>query len=331
MSPLSGATLRLTRRLAASPRRVFEAWTDPAKVAQWLRPGPQFELAIAEVDARAGGEFRLGYRAADSDAVNVVSGQYLTVDPYARLVFTWVWQAPHTDFDQHTVGRETIVTVTLVETNGGTHLTLLHEGLPIGETYAAHMWGWAGALDQLVDSTQTQPTQQGVSTVSSIEFIKQSLQFSTNVFLSLAEDLRDAPMAAPFDGGNHATWCVGHLAYSEGALCSMIFGGENPLARWKELFAAGTTPSDDASVYPAYNELMDQFKSMRQRTLERLDALTDADLAKPPAPSQAPANAPGGAFQTIGSVLSILILHPMHHRGQLADARKALQRAVVIA
>jgi uncharacterized protein YndB with AHSA1/START domain len=44
--------VHVTRRLNASPERVFEAWVNADLLERWLAP-------IVEVDARVGGHFRL--------------------------------------------------------------------------------------------------------------------------------------------------------------------------------------------------------------------------------------------------------------------------------
>lgn len=52
MSRVDFTSVRVTRRLVASPERTFEAWVNPALLRRWLAP-------TAEADARVGGRFRL--------------------------------------------------------------------------------------------------------------------------------------------------------------------------------------------------------------------------------------------------------------------------------
>jgi len=164
--------------------------------------------------------------------------------------------------------------------------------------------------------------------MTGVEAFKTTMGLSAMLFESLAEDLRDSPMAVPCDGGNHALWSVGHMAYSEGQFLYMLFDMENPVAQWKDLFDGGTQPSSDASIYPTYDEVIDRYRELRAQMMARLDELTDADLDKPTP------NPPEGFeqfFGTIGNALAALATHPMHHRGQLADARRSLQREPVLA
>lgn len=164
--------------------------------------------------------------------------------------------------------------------------------------------------------------------MNAVEFIRHNLNTSMMIIEPLLDDLRDQPLATPNGGGgNHALWTAGHLAFSEGVFLSMISGKPNPLERWKDLFNGGSTPKDDASAYPAYDEVLREFASARQRTLEYLDTLTDADL-------DAPVECPEqwrDVFGTRGKVFTVMTLHPMHHRGQVADIRRALGRKPIVA
>lgn len=164
--------------------------------------------------------------------------------------------------------------------------------------------------------------------MNTVETLNAAYGMAMNMFLGLAEDLRDQPMARPCPGGNHALWNVGHIAYSDANLHYVMFGSDNPLAEWKPLFGGGTEPSDDASIYPSYDEVLEQFGKMHARSTQHLSTLTDANLA------DASANSPKGfeqIFGTIGSCLTVMSLHPMHHRGQLAVIRKSLQRSTLMA
>ena len=83
---MSTSTIILTRTVAATPERVFAAWTDAEELAGWW--WPQLGGTTYDVDARLGGWFRIhspGIRA-------TVTGVYTEVDPPRRLVFTWRWE-----------------------------------------------------------------------------------------------------------------------------------------------------------------------------------------------------------------------------------------------
>lgn len=56
-TPKSEYEIALTRVLRASPERVFDAWTDPAKLAKWFGPDG-FTTTTHHHDPRPGGEWR---------------------------------------------------------------------------------------------------------------------------------------------------------------------------------------------------------------------------------------------------------------------------------
>ena len=164
--------------------------------------------------------------------------------------------------------------------------------------------------------------------MNSIDFIKMSLQMSNGWIMGLVEGIKDAPLTAPTpNGGNHPLWCVGHLAYSEGNLVSALIKGEaNPVADWEGVFGQGSTPSDDAGKYPPMEEVIAKLAELRAGTMATLDTLTDADLDKP-------SHAEGEMkewFGTVGQCLAAIPIHFGFHGGQIADARRAAGRPVMM-
>jgi uncharacterized damage-inducible protein DinB len=145
----------------------------------------------------------------------------------------------------------------------------------------------------------------------------------------LAEDLRSAPLAFPTsNGGNHATWVVGHAATSQAGLRSFITGEPSPRASWEATLGGGTTPVADASAYPSYETLMDAWKAEYEKTLALLAEQTDASLdARPKALPDSLKDHP--SFRSVGHVLMLIAMHEMSHRAQLADVRRALGRGVL--
>ena len=160
------------------------------------------------------------------------------------------------------------------------------------------------------------------------DYIKMSLEMSKNWVMGLAMDMKDSPLTAPTPrGGNHPLWCVGHLAYSEANLVQTVAQGKpNPLGDWKELFEGGSTPVTDAAAYPSYDELMQKFDETRAATLAYLDSLSDEDL-------QAESHAEGEMKEWFGNVAACFAAIPVHigfHGGQIADARRAAGRPVLM-
>ncbi len=160
--------------------------------------------------------------------------------------------------------------------------------------------------------------------MKSVEMLRKTLQISHQVFTSIVEDMQDAPLTFPTPrGGNHPLWVLGHIAFVEADVPHVLFGESNPVAHWASMFGPGTEPTDDPDDYPPFDEVLEMYKRCRARTLEILDQLDDQDLDQPTV------EPPPGLEQfmaTFGDTLMIVVLHQMMHRGQVADARRAIGR-----
>lgn len=133
-------TLRLKHRFAASPARVFRAWTTPAEMKQWKAPG-EMTTPVAEVDLRPGGAYRIHMQGPDGTLHRLV-GVYQVVDPPNKLVYTWRWE-------DDPGGTETLVTVEFHDRGGETDLVLVHERFPTEDDSKRHEHGWIGCFDKL--------------------------------------------------------------------------------------------------------------------------------------------------------------------------------------
>jgi uncharacterized protein YndB with AHSA1/START domain len=138
---LAKPSLTLKRRLKAAPGKVFAAWTDPEKLVRWFGPQQTVDGSVqAQLDVRPGGRYRIDF-ATDDGERHQVGGVYREVVPETRLVFTWAWHS--------TPERESLVTVTLAASDGGTLLTLHQEQFFNQEARDGHERGWTGTLDKL--------------------------------------------------------------------------------------------------------------------------------------------------------------------------------------
>lgn len=132
--------LLIRQFVRADPVRVFDAWTDPAQVAQWWGPA-NVTCTHAEIDLRVGGSFRIGNELPDG-TTNWISGVYEEIDPPTRLVHTWL---VGTGANQ----PAELVTVGFADHDGGTEVTVRHTGIPTPELRSNHEAGWVGCLDGL--------------------------------------------------------------------------------------------------------------------------------------------------------------------------------------
>jgi hypothetical protein len=161
--------------------------------------------------------------------------------------------------------------------------------------------------------------------MKTVEFLRMSLERSTQATLGLLEDMKDAPRTFPTpNGGNHPLWIAGHLAWGDGEIIQhVMLGRANPLADWKPLFGNGSEPLADAAAYPPYGEVIEAFKRLRSETMHVLETLSDADLDLPSK------GCPPEYQKHLGSYAQcfmIALFNTLTHRGQAADARRAAGR-----
>jgi uncharacterized protein YndB with AHSA1/START domain len=121
-------------RIAARPETVFDFFTDPDKMIQWMGRS-------AELDARPGGAFRC-----DINGRDIASGEYLELDPPNRVVFSWGWEAGG---DSATKPGTSRVEVLLTTDGEDTRVRLIHHDLPTADSARKHGHGWRHYLDRL--------------------------------------------------------------------------------------------------------------------------------------------------------------------------------------
>lgn len=130
------ARVQVEAIIPGNPEAVFDAWINPKKLTRWFIGGKTSE-AEAYVCARKGGCYLIVMK---GDKEWPHAGNYLEVTPGKRLRFTWY--TPSTEF------KRSEVDVALVAADGGTRVTIVHEGLPEAQAQAHHD-GWAELLTKL--------------------------------------------------------------------------------------------------------------------------------------------------------------------------------------
>lgn len=135
--------LVLTRFIRAPRERVFEALVQPRLVAQWMCPRGM-KLEVQQLEARAGGQFRVTMRARDGEQFTA-AGTYREVSRPEKLVYTWQWQG------EAMPNVETLISVHLAERSEGTELTMTHTGFPDARLRDSHQQGWGSCVSRLTD------------------------------------------------------------------------------------------------------------------------------------------------------------------------------------
>ena len=129
-----GGSARVIRRFEANRERLWQAFTDPTDMAQWMWGG-YTENAIADTNLRIGGRYSIY---TDSNATKDGwhtdrvgrFGLYVEIVPKEKLVYTLQWDAP-VGYNQkgERVADEFFV-VTLREDGAGTVVEVNHYGIP---------------------------------------------------------------------------------------------------------------------------------------------------------------------------------------------------------
>jgi uncharacterized protein YndB with AHSA1/START domain len=146
MDITSDRELVIARTFNGPARIVFDAWTRAELVKRWWAPKSHgVSIVSCEADVREGGSYRYVMRHHEHGDI-AFSGKYIEVTPYSRLVYTQFFE-PMMD------AGAVIVTITLEEKNGKTHLRS-HELYPSKEaletTLASGMeHGMRETMDQL--------------------------------------------------------------------------------------------------------------------------------------------------------------------------------------
>jgi len=141
MSTAVRGTVRVMRKYAAEPERVFDAWLDPARAGKFLFATPTGTMAKAEIDPRIGGRFLFVDR---RDGVDVEHhGDYVELDRPHRLVFRF-WLPQYSP-------EKTTVRIDIAPLDLGSVVTLTHQGV-FEDFIARTEQGWTMILNGLAET-----------------------------------------------------------------------------------------------------------------------------------------------------------------------------------
>jgi uncharacterized protein YndB with AHSA1/START domain len=124
-------TLTVERELPHPQEKVWRALTEGQLMGEWLMKN-DFEPVVGH---------RFQFLSTPVPGWNgIIDSEVLVVEPKSRLSFSWA-----------TMGMESVVTLTLTATAGGTHLRMEQSGFPSEESasYKGAKYGWTSFLSKL--------------------------------------------------------------------------------------------------------------------------------------------------------------------------------------
>lgn len=136
-----GNMVRLHRVIAASPDKIYRAFTDGDAMAQWLPPNG-FTCRVHAMDAKVGGTFKMSFTNFTSGHSHSFGGEFLELIPGERLRYT-------DRFDDPGLPGEMVVTVTLKAVSCGTEMHITQENLPEAIPLESCYLGWQQSLRNL--------------------------------------------------------------------------------------------------------------------------------------------------------------------------------------
>lgn len=150
------ASTRVTRHIAASPDAVYRALVEPEAVRRWKVPA-SMTSEIHEFDAREGGRIRISLTYSSpaatgktTSSTDTYHGRFLRLMP-GRLVV----EADEFESDDPALAGEMLITISLTDSDGGTRLDAVHDGLPAGVAPADNEFGWRESLDRLASLVES--------------------------------------------------------------------------------------------------------------------------------------------------------------------------------
>jgi uncharacterized protein YndB with AHSA1/START domain len=110
----SDREVTVTRVVAAPRALVFDAWTKPEHIANWMLGPDDWTMPVCEVDLREGGAWHFVWRAPDGAEMDM-HGEYREISPPERMVSTETWGPEW---------PETINTIVFSEEDGRTTIVM---------------------------------------------------------------------------------------------------------------------------------------------------------------------------------------------------------------
>lgn len=131
----------LHRVLAASPEKVYKAFTDPDAMPSWLPPYG-FVCKVHKMDFKVGGTYKMSFTNFTTGNSHSFGGEYLEIKPKELLRYS-------NQFDDPGLPGQMITTIQLKAVSCGTEIYATQEGIPDVIPVEMCYLGWQESLDKL--------------------------------------------------------------------------------------------------------------------------------------------------------------------------------------
>lgn len=144
---MTNNTVTLHRIYAASPRKVFKAFTDADALAFWLPPNG-FTCKVHHLDMQVGGKYRMSFTNFDTGNSHSFGGEYLDIRPDEFIHYNNQFEDPN---------MQDIITtrIQLNPVSCGTEISIIQEGIPDAIPTEMCYLGWQESLAKLKTLVET--------------------------------------------------------------------------------------------------------------------------------------------------------------------------------
>ena len=135
--------LIVSRKIQASPDRLFAAFKDPVSLVRWFIPGDEVSLDVEQFNFRCEGAYEFTYHMPDGRSASV-SGHFTSLREPTELAFSWIWRSPDplADIPMHVHFR-------FRPDGDHTEVIITHTGIPSDMACSIQENGWEGTLAML--------------------------------------------------------------------------------------------------------------------------------------------------------------------------------------
>ena len=150
--PTEGRSMTASRVIAATPRRIYDAFLDPEELAAWLPP-TGFSAEVHHLEPEVGGTFHItftGETEALAEYGHTFGGTYRELVPGELIVHTDEFET-----DDPNMAGEMTVTITFEAVSGGTEVTVRQEEIPEAIPPSDANEGWNESLSNLASVVES--------------------------------------------------------------------------------------------------------------------------------------------------------------------------------